>query len=197
MEQLVHLRLKSIYKAFQQSARTNDAHPHLKRAALAAMKSNKEPKIDPVLAKAQADAAAAELLAELEQEEDSKPTAKKKRKKKKKGHEEQVTKDAGADQEHETKVDNAQFTGEQSALDVAKPWKSSPKETCHPKDDEDDDSDEPVVMKSHAGTEHPSMDIAPCEPDDAWPTIIEKSAPALNHNEQHSQQVDPMQMKLW
>eukprot|EP00548_Thalassiothrix_antarctica_P010419 CAMPEP_0194157132 /NCGR_PEP_ID=MMETSP0152-20130528/70785_1 /TAXON_ID=1049557 /ORGANISM="Thalassiothrix antarctica, Strain L6-D1" /LENGTH=792 /DNA_ID=CAMNT_0038865301 /DNA_START=594 /DNA_END=2969 /DNA_ORIENTATION=+ len=93
MEQLVHLRLKSIYKAFQQSARNNDAHPHLKRAALAAMKNSSkhgEPKIDPVQAKAQADAAAAELLAELEEEEQqqrhstSTKSSKKKRKKKKK-----------------------------------------------------------------------------------------------------------------
>jgi hypothetical protein len=88
MEQLVHLRLKSIYKAFQQSARTNDSHPHLKRAALAAMKKNAPPKLDQTLAKAQADAAAAELLAELEEEEaqqkTSAATKKKKRKKKKK-----------------------------------------------------------------------------------------------------------------
>ena len=90
MEQLVHLRLKSIYKAFQQSARTNDAHPHLKRAALAAVKQ--PPKIDPIVAKAQADAAAAELLAELEQEEEeaafqnnnNKSTSKSKRKRRKK-----------------------------------------------------------------------------------------------------------------
>jgi predicted nucleic acid-binding Zn-ribbon protein len=88
MEQLVHLRLKSIYKAFQQSARTSDKHIHLKRAALAAQKKPPQgPKIDPAIQQAQADAAAASLLKELEEEEEAeakKQNAKKKKKRKKK-----------------------------------------------------------------------------------------------------------------
>ena len=87
MEQLVHLRLKSIYKAFQQSARTSDKHIYLKRAALAAQKKPLCPKIDPAIQQAQADAAAASLLKELEEEEEAeakKQNAKKKKKRKKK-----------------------------------------------------------------------------------------------------------------
>ena len=86
MEQLVHLRLKSIYKAFQQSARTSDKHIHLKRAALAAQKKAMGPKIDPAIQQAQADAAAASLLKELEEEEaqaKKQPSKKKKKRKKK------------------------------------------------------------------------------------------------------------------
>eukprot|EP00547_Thalassionema_nitzschioides_P001456 CAMPEP_0194203936 /NCGR_PEP_ID=MMETSP0156-20130528/3578_1 /TAXON_ID=33649 /ORGANISM="Thalassionema nitzschioides, Strain L26-B" /LENGTH=876 /DNA_ID=CAMNT_0038929799 /DNA_START=77 /DNA_END=2703 /DNA_ORIENTATION=+ len=133
MEQLVHLRLKSIYKAFQQSARNNDAHPHLKRAALAAMKnSNKhcEPKVDPALAKAQADAAAAELLAELEEEEQQQrhstatKSSKKKKKKKKKGK-------SGVENQQEMQHDEEDNLGQDNivskAAEVPTPIQDLPK----------------------------------------------------------------------
>jgi KH domain len=87
MEQLVHLRLKSIYKAFQHSSRENDNQRHLKRQATTLVKCKDQKKeIDPIKANAKAELAAAELLAEIEQEqEESKKTSKKKGKKKKKG----------------------------------------------------------------------------------------------------------------
>jgi KH domain len=126
MEQLVHLRLKSIYKAFQQSARTSDKHVHLKRAALAAQKKALSPRIDPAIQQAQADAAAASLLKELEEEEEAETKKliskkKKKRKKKKTGNYDDediivVTKDTLPDEGDPDKECNVTSTNKQQTL---------------------------------------------------------------------------------
>jgi len=82
MEQLVHLRLKSIYKAFQQTQHTNEPRRRKKKAQV-------PPSTADLQAQSQAaDDAAAALLAELEEEEQAAQTKmnnnKKKKKKKKK-----------------------------------------------------------------------------------------------------------------
>jgi transcription antitermination factor NusA-like protein len=192
MEQLVHLRLKSIYKAFQQSARTNDAHPHLKRAALAAMKSNaassKEPKLDPVLAKAQADAAAAELLAELEQEESKQiPKAKKKRKKKKKGKDVVEDKDEDKDDWRTDNVDDDDDSGP-SVIQML---------------DDNDDDDEPDIMelsKKKPNDKKKNKKSAPHVTPAPAVVVEEQPAEAVAMKEEDGQPPlqldDPMQTKL-
>lgn len=83
MEHLVHLRLKSIYKAFKGS--TNKGQAFLQAAADAARKeSSPEPKKEHLEAlEAKADQAAAELLAQLDQEEEAVNSKKRKKKSKK------------------------------------------------------------------------------------------------------------------
>ncbi|KAI2507181.1 Pfam KH 3 [Fragilaria crotonensis] len=190
MEQLVHLRLKSIYKAFQQSARINDAHPHLKRVALAAMKNAKEPTMDPILAKAQADAAAAELLAELEQEEeDSKPMAKKKRKKKKKGHDEDEVKEAACEgngvMKEQVLCTNKNFTlrGQQ------------PPVSHDQMDDQDhDDDDGSSILEISA--DHARERAGTSDPDSFSPSDDANVIPSARRDGQHAPQSDPIQARL-
>lgn len=188
MEQLVHLRLKSIYKAFQQSARNNDAHPHLKRAALAAMKnSNKhcEPKVDPALAKAQADAAAAELLAELEEEEQQQQqkhsvvtkSSKKKKKKKKKGKN-------GAENQQETNQDNSKESAQ-----VPQPKIEAPEKAKKMQGQKSDEKDEFEKSENHEEVQDQNS-IEPLPPE---PEVERKTTPT---DVSAQQQPDPMQIKL-
>ena len=192
MEQLVHLRLKSIYKAFQQSARINDAHPHLKRVALAAViKNTKEPKLDPILAKAQADAAAAELLAELEQEEeDSKQMAKKKRKKKKKGHDEHGVKETGVDDKFVAKA-GERCTNQDLAFKVQQ------QSIFHDREEEEDHSNQEQERSiSEISRDLSRENSAASEPKPLSTPDDAEILPHALHDGQQAQPSDPMQTRL-
>ena len=188
MEQLVHLRLKSIYKAFQLSARINDAHPHLKRVAMAAIKDKKEPKMDPVLAKARADAAAAELLAELEQEEeDSKQLAKKKRKKKKKGQDDHGVSEA--DDEDKAVVKGA----ERCANRNSRKTQQSP---IADRREEQQDNGYQGPSITEISRDPSCEDSAASEPKPVLSPDEAEIVSRAMHDEPHSEQPDPMQTRL-
>ena len=145
--------------------------------------------MDPVLAKAQADAAAAELLAELEQEEeDSKPMAKKKRKKKKKGHGHGHDETA-AGEDKGVMIGQEPCTNKESMISRQQPPVSHERQV-----DQGHDDDGSSILEISADY---SREIAAAsDPEPISPCDNANVIPFALHNGQHAQQSDPTQARL-